>query len=439
MNRFRQYNYFKYTEQEYKQIWETALFVFDTSALLNLYRYKTSTQDDFIKALQHLCTRIWIPHHVDLEINKNRLLVISQEIEKFNKTKEAVNSIKKSFVSEINKLSLKNVHKIDSVGISSKIQTLIDEIKNDLDNQIRSEINLRSLDPIENILENLFNGNVGSPPSKQEDVNDMEKKAEIRFKNKIAPGYEDDNKDEVCLDKGLLYKKKYSDFIIWKQILEHAPTVGSKNLIFVTGDSKKGDWFLKFSSNGQNLSQPKPELLDEAYNIGKLDNFLMYDSEEFITFAKQYFELDISTETIVEVADTNKALDEEDKIHFSYELKRKSAINFKKLQALIKVKKFEAQLEAELIRNKGILDYQADVLNCPECGLRTMIPNINSYTGYECTYCNNEESDDIEDTCGMCGTSWSSYNLASIPIDDEGHTELICPYCRRDPEFVDDD
>lgn len=47
----------------------------------------------------------------------------------------------------------------------------------------------------------------------------MEKKAEIRFKNKIAPGYEDGNKDEVCLDKGLLYKKIF-DFIIWKQILE---------------------------------------------------------------------------------------------------------------------------------------------------------------------------------------------------------------------------
>lgn len=57
-------------------------------------------------------------------------------------------------MSEINKLSLKNVHKIDSVRMDSKIQTLIDEIRNDLDNQIRSEINLRSLDPIENILEN---------------------------------------------------------------------------------------------------------------------------------------------------------------------------------------------------------------------------------------------------------------------------------------------
>ena len=303
MNCFRQYDYFKYTEKQYKEIWETAHFVFDTSALLNLYRYEANTQKDFLGVLKLLEEKIWIPHHVALEFNKNRLKVIAEQISLFNNTKKVIDEIEKKFNADIQKLSLKKIHKIDSLSISNKISTVLTQINADLKKQIDSEIKLRGEDPIENELQNLFNGKVGNQPSKQEDIDTLEKEAEKRFKLKMSPGFEDDNKDDVCLNNGILYKKKYSDYIIWRQILDFAPTIASKNIIFVTADSKKGDWFLEISANGNHLYQPKPELLDEAYNIGKLDNFLMYDTESFLKFAKEYLNYDISNSSIKEASD----------------------------------------------------------------------------------------------------------------------------------------
>ena len=46
-NMFKQYNYF-YTQEEYKDIWENALFVFDTNTLLNLYRYQDYEDESYI-------------------------------------------------------------------------------------------------------------------------------------------------------------------------------------------------------------------------------------------------------------------------------------------------------------------------------------------------------------------------------------------------------
>lgn len=133
----------------------------------------------------------------------------------------------------------------------------------------------------------------------------MGKEAEKRHKLKIAPGFEDEGKEEKCIDNGLMYQKKYSDFIIWKQILDQSKKINSKNLIFITDDSQKGDWFLKISANGAKAIQPKPELLDEAFYIGDLNHFLMYDTESFIKFAKELLRLDISDEVIDEIADTS--------------------------------------------------------------------------------------------------------------------------------------
>lgn len=448
MDSFKQYNYFKYTEDEYKQIWETAYFVFDTSALLNLYRFKSATQKDFLETLKHLESRIWIPHHVALEFNKNRLIVIAEQIALFDKTRKLVKDIDKNFSKELNNLSLKNVHKIDANSILNRITEISNVINAELAKQMDSEVKLRGEDPIEKQLHELFDGKVGNRPATQKELDELESEAEKRFKMKIAPGFQDINKDEICRDSGIFYKKKYSDYVIWRQILDFATTITSKNLIFVTADSAKGDWFLEISANNNHLYQPKPELLDEAFDLGKLDNFLMYDTERFLKFAKEYLNFDISNSSIREVSDiqqfqifsnTNKNNNLDNLRNNLEYLKLKSKADLNKMEALIEVKNYERQMENEIIRNKGYLDYNHEVLDCPECDLRTMIPNDDSYTGYRCTYCKNEESEEIEENCTICGKNWQNGDLIQIPIDDEGHYELACPYCRRDPDYVKDD
>lgn len=446
MKNFRQYRYFDYTQEEYQEIWETATFVFDTSALLNLYKYKEETRDEFFKALEKIKDRLWIPHHIALEFNKNRLIVISNEIGNFSKIIKTISGLESHLESNINSLSLKKTHKIDTDNISVQIKNLTKKIKQDLESQLEKEIKLKGKDPIRDKIFELFDGKVGSRPTKQEAINGLEKEAERRFKLKIAPGFEDNNKDELCYDKGLQYQKKYSDYIIWQQILDNAKNIESKNLIFVTGDSKKGDWFLTIEAREEKAIQPKPEILDEALNVGGLDNFLMYDTEEFITYAREYLHLKISDKAIIEVADTNKnhrtktarVITVRPKKSIVVTPRKKIQLKTKADIALIKARKIKEQLAHELMVNKGILDYPHEVLTCPECSLETLVPNNDSYTGYRCLYCENEESDDILQSCDSCGTEWSLGDLHYFEINDE-IAEYLCPFCYRHPDYVNDD
>lgn len=80
-----------------------------------------------------------------------------------------------------------------------------------------------------------------------------------------------------------------------------------------------------------------------------------------------------------------------------------------------------------------------NIYHCYECGHDTMIPNEDSSTGYRCTFCENEESDDIEVSCGMCGVPWPVGEMTYLDYSGDGHSEYYCPHCMHDPEYVNDD
>ena len=44
--------YFYPSETDIKEVWDNSLIVFDTCALLNLYRYTEKTRDDFVNLLE---------------------------------------------------------------------------------------------------------------------------------------------------------------------------------------------------------------------------------------------------------------------------------------------------------------------------------------------------------------------------------------------------
>ncbi len=59
------------TETE-KDLWSGCVFVFDTSALLALYRLSKETHESIEKVLDKVKERLWIPNHVQFEFMKNR-------------------------------------------------------------------------------------------------------------------------------------------------------------------------------------------------------------------------------------------------------------------------------------------------------------------------------------------------------------------------------
>ena len=55
-----------------RQLWEKAVFVFDTNVLLNLYRYSSKTRNSLLDAFESLKERVWIPYQVAHEFMRRR-------------------------------------------------------------------------------------------------------------------------------------------------------------------------------------------------------------------------------------------------------------------------------------------------------------------------------------------------------------------------------
>lgn len=77
------------------------------------------------------------------------------------------------------------------------------------------------------------------------------------------------------------------------------------------------------------------------------------------------------------------------------------------------------------LRPKERIFHEWNVYYCEDCGHDTIIPNESSSTGYKCTYCGNEESEEIEIDCDVCGLPWANGEL-SYWGEEVGD---ICPRC----------
>lgn len=77
----------------------------------------------------------------------------------------------------------------------------------------------------------------------------------------------------------------------------------------------------------------------------------------------------------------------------------------------------------EGLRPKEYSEASFQVLHCPECGHRPLITNPESRTGSRCTFCGNEESEEIEASCGICGVPMA--NGLMLSTDEWGY---VCPH-----------
>ena len=296
--------------RDFEKIWGEALFVFDTNVLLNLYRYQSSTRDQLLEVLTKLSDRIWIPHHVALEFQRNRIKVIADQNNRFFEVRKAVTSSTDGLRNELGKLQLSQRHSlINPEPLTSGFDELAQKFLEELNEIQKKQQSLTSPDPIKEKIEDLFDGRVGKEPKDQKTLDEVYKRAEKRYASQIAPGYIDQNKDKKGPDEhlhnGLVYKKKFGDYLVWCQLLDHAKTSNDKSVIFVTDDGKE-DWWWSVKSDGAKTLGPRPELLDEASSIGDLSDFLMYKPSAFLNYANEFLSAKISNETLEEVRDVSE-------------------------------------------------------------------------------------------------------------------------------------
>ncbi|WP_421526508.1 PIN-like domain-containing protein [Pseudomonas yamanorum] len=295
---------------DYRTVWKDAIFVFDSNVLLNLYRYQQGTRDELLSVLDELSDKIWIPFHVALEFQRNRLKVIATQGKKFSEVRKSIDKIKTTISSEAERLNLKKRHTlIDFDFLTTKFDELTSEFLIQLEASQKTQQKLNEPDSLKERIESLFENRVGPTPTDQKTIDDLFKIAEQRYKFKIPPGYMDSKKDEDAPDEflhgGIIYKRKFGDYIIWTQLLSFAKSESKKEIIFVTDDAKE-DWWLKFNIDGTKTIGPRPELIEESALSGGIEKFVMYNPENFLQYAKEFLKTEISEATIEDVRDTSK-------------------------------------------------------------------------------------------------------------------------------------
>lgn len=296
------------TDDSLNELWSKSIFVFDTSALLYFYYFsKSSRSKIFEETLNPIKDKLWIPQHVLYEYRKNREETIKKPIiEKYKPSLSNIQSISNSIKDIEGKLHnfKETTKKTDShpyieSNINEEFLNKFLDFKSEFE-KYEKNINIEfenRKNEISSLLENddvfnyiITNFKIGNAYSFNDIINIIYKEGEIRYRNQIPPGYED--------EKRKLGTQKYGDLIIWKQILSYAK-LEEISVIYVTNDVKP-DWCHNYKHDGEiRISKPREELLKEFYDHTN-SRFWMYTFNQFLYNYQKVFSAVINQEVLDE-------------------------------------------------------------------------------------------------------------------------------------------
>ena len=280
------HEYIELTEEEKKDLWNSAIFVFDTNVLLNLYRYSSKTRNIFLQALAEFKDKVWIPHQVAEEFMKDRYKVISDCSKVYNDLRTK----KDEFVQQCSSALRLNAADPEIHELQETIERWI----NHFEKQNPREQSFSKDDILDKLLL-IFDGKVGEGFDKSK-ISEIEKEGADRYTKKVPPGYKDGKKSN----------NNYGDLVIWKELLKYAKE-NAKGIIFITGDRKE-DWWNIFE--GKTIG-PRTELRKEFYNEVGNWRFHMYTMEGFLSEFKRSRGESLDNSVIEEIGALSKEFDQD--------------------------------------------------------------------------------------------------------------------------------
>ena len=255
--------YFKPSPDELANLWSECIFAVDANVVLNLYRYSATTKNELQKSLDAISERIFIPHQAAKEFLRNRLIVTATQAEEYTLATKVINDL-------IQKIKSKDRHPFLPDEEVEKFDSYTENLKELLSSSRDELLNKFHSDEILEYVQNLFDNKTGSPYT-IEQLQELARDGEIRYKKEIPPGYKDSKKEDVSDEF-----RKYGDLILWNQLIQESLVKG-RPIIFIT-DDKKADWWLEQS--GRTIG-PRIELIEEFQSKTK-NAFWMYTVERFV-------------------------------------------------------------------------------------------------------------------------------------------------------------
>lgn len=233
-----------------KLLEENHIIVCDTNVFLHIYRYSPEFSDFALRCMQTIYPSIVIPSTVRYEFLKHYRSYFSD----MEKRVRHVSDETKNQISNAARKVLKMCENLQALQYPD-----IAELQDDLSNKFDELLSIPEaffedrtiLDFIANpwggknlvyeLVEKIINDSHTMVAVTQEEIYQICEEGERRYKAEpqIPPGFKDaKNKDGV---------RKYSDLIMWKEILRYAKNK-AVNVIFVT-DDVKSDWWVEAGGN----------------------------------------------------------------------------------------------------------------------------------------------------------------------------------------------
>lgn len=293
--------YYQPTEEEFNEMWNQGIFIVDANVLLNLYRYTSITSSRLLNILKTINDRLWLPHQVGLEYQRNRLKVIQKQTDSYKDIIDLLRNIISRIENDLN--SFKKHPFLNVEGFFDKISRQINSVIAEIQRYEKDHQDISKHDTIRDEISTIFDGKVGIPYSESALI-EIIKDGEKRYQKKIPPGFEDAKRKND--------NREYGDLILWKQIIDYA-IKAKKPIIFIT-DDRKEDWWYEF--NGKTIG-PRIELIREVYDNANV-SFYMYKPDVFIEYAQKYFNIPIEDSTtaaikeIQEVRAQERIIDKQD-------------------------------------------------------------------------------------------------------------------------------
>jgi len=319
--------FYQIEEIQEKELFENSIIFFDTSSLLDMYYFTGENLSELEnKLFNSIKERLWITYQSEFEFLKNKEKVKLKPIDSYNSLLNKIKGNSESGHIEEMENSIKSIENSLNSTLKGHIKTLREKVsKNNKHpyledtpfstfgshlvsfekhlNDFKIEFGSLKEELIKNIetqketfkdpendkilpiLEKYFK--ITNEPSFDE-LNNYIKEGEFRHKNKLPPGYLD-NDEKVGF-------QKYGDLIVWKEIIRYAQNA-RKNIILVINDVKEDWWYL---DNKKKNIAPRYELIKEFKDIVN-SNFWMYEMGDFLYKANKYISTSIKDETIEDI------------------------------------------------------------------------------------------------------------------------------------------
>ena len=272
--------YYHIHKEDLLDNFDNCLFVFDASALLDIFRLSKALTDQVLNVINHYADKIKVPYHAAEEYNAHINDVLEDQ---YKKIEEA----KKNFQCFEHSINAKRNQPYISEKATRLMQRLKSQIEKDFDSQSQYIMDELIYGNLQNRISNLLDQKV-LEPFPQDKIKELEEEGAKRYEAKVPPGFKDASK----------HSNQYGDYINWREILELAKD-SKKSIIFISNDLKN-DWIEEV--RGKKLG-PHHTLSQEFYRTtgereGQL--FYIYTLDAFLEFIQDHDQTDQLPEGMIE-------------------------------------------------------------------------------------------------------------------------------------------